>query len=117
ATFFGPTGTGFYNVYRSGTSCADALTRAPIAAGITTLTYSDTSTSDGSTYFYVVEAEDGTPATICPQRGPVVNGPSTRVNANGGICQGVSDSASPRPDLLPRVGGTLRLGGFALPGG
>jgi hypothetical protein len=117
ATFFGPTGTGYYNVYRSSSSCADALTRAPIAAGITTLSFSDTNTSDGSTYYYVVEAEDATAATICPLRGPVVNGPSTRVDANGGTCQGITDSASPRPDLLPRVGGTLHLGGFALPAG
>jgi hypothetical protein len=112
ATFFGPSGTGYYNIYRSTTSCADALTRPPLVQGIFAVAYSDTSTVEGPTYFYVVEAEDGTPATVCTQRGPVVNGPSTRVDAIAGTCTGVTDSASPRPDLLPRVGGTLRLGGF-----
>jgi len=117
ATFFGPTGNGHYNVYRSDISCFDALTHPPIAPGVTQLSFSDTSTADGWTYFYVVEAEDETPATICPLRGFVVNGPATRVDASGGVCQAVSDSASPRPDLLPRLGGSLRLGGLAIPAG
>jgi hypothetical protein len=72
-------------------------------------------TAEGPTYFYVVEAEDATPAVHCPLRGAENAGAATRVDVVGGACQGIPDSASPRPDLLPRVGGSLRLGGF-LPG-
>jgi len=117
ATFFGPTGNGWYNLYRSTISCADAAASAPIAEGLTALAYTDASTSVGTTYHYVIEAEDATPATLCLLRGAVVAGASTRVEANGGLCQGVTDSTTPRPELLPRIEGTLRLGGSALPAG
>jgi len=109
ARFYGAAG-GFYNVYRSEVSCSDALTRPPIASGLPAPTFVDAGSVEGRTYHYVVEAEDGTPAESCADRGPVVGGASTRVDVLGGA--GIIDATTSRPELLPRVGGSLRLGGL-----
>jgi hypothetical protein len=68
ATFTTPLGA-VYNVYRSATSCADALTRPPVAPGVTALSWLD-SNLPGGRAFYVVQAEDGVRTTPCPQVGP-----------------------------------------------
>ena len=73
-----PSGAGFYNVYRSETSCADALTRAPLVQGLSGLSWVDSSTRDGRSYYYVVEAEDSEPGTSCVPAGPVVGGSVAR---------------------------------------
>lgn len=111
ATFRGRTGSGTYAVYRSTVSCADAVANLPIAWLLTDTTFRDTSTVEGTTYFYVVEAEDDEPDSPCVPQGATRRGAATRVEANGGACVAIGDAATPRTDLLPRVGGTLRLGG------
>lgn len=119
ATFFGAAGGGAYNVYRASTDvngdtvidCADALASPPLAAGLLTTNYPDTTTVQGTSYYYVVEAEDATPDSLCVPQGPLNRGATTRVAADGGLCVAVTDVAVVAPDLLPRVGGTLRLGG------
>ncbi|MEM7249355.1 MAG: hypothetical protein AAF533_28840 [Acidobacteriota bacterium] len=58
-----------YNVYRSEVSCEDALTRFPVSVGLRDLSYVDTDTVDGTTYYYVVEAE-GSSGSTCFPRGP-----------------------------------------------
>jgi len=73
-----PSGAGFYNVYRSETSCADALTRPALAQGVTDLAWVDATSRDGRSYYYVVEAEDSLPNTACLPGGPVVAGSITR---------------------------------------
>ncbi len=77
ATFHDASGTGFYNVYRSEVSCADAVLGAPIARGLTGLGFHDDKAEPGRTYFYVVEAEDMNAATTCRPRGPVGGGAAT----------------------------------------
>lgn len=116
ATFYGPLGTGFYNIYRSEISCADAVTRAALEVGLSTTNYTDVNTVAGTTYYYVVEAEDSNGPSPCVPRGPRNGGAVTRVDAPGGSCTGILEFVGARPDLLPRVGGTLRAGG-SLPGG
>src|SRR6185295_2733797 len=71
-----PSGTGVYNVYRADTDvngdttldCADALQSAPFVLGGTT--WLDTATVAGTTYVYVVEAEDSAATTTCTPVGP-----------------------------------------------
>jgi hypothetical protein len=113
ATWFGLARTGYYNIYRSEVSCADAVARTPLIVGLpdTQTSYTDVSTVGGRSYYYVVEAEDGTPGTVCSPRGPRNNGAVTRVDCNGGTCVLVTDNESAQPDLLPRVRTTLRAGG------
>lgn len=111
ATFFGTTGSGSYNIYKSTVSCADAIARGPHLVGQTTLSLWDPATVVDGTYYYVIEAEDGQPNTRCVPQGPRNSGAVTRVEANGGICVGITDRNQVAPDLLPRIGGTLRAGG------
>jgi hypothetical protein len=70
ATFRDASRSGVYNVYRSETSCDDALARGPIATGLTGLLYLDTTTQAWAAYVYVVEAEDGSTDGACPPPGP-----------------------------------------------
>lgn len=111
ATWRGSLGTGTYAVYKSTVSCADALTRLPVAWRLTDLFYWDPITTEGVSYYYVVEAEDNDPDSACLPQGPTVRGATTRVEANGGTCVAVTDATTPRTDILPRVGASLRLGG------
>ena len=53
------TGGVSYDVYRSTTSGAE-LSSQPVATGVTTTSWTDTSTSAGVTYYYEVEAYDAT---------------------------------------------------------
>jgi len=69
AWFPNPAGAA-YNVYRSETSCADALSRAPLAAGLIGTSWVDTTTRAGVSYRYVVEAEDGLAGSACVPAGP-----------------------------------------------
>ncbi len=69
AQFFGPTGTGVYNVHRSTLSCADALASAPLTT-TTSLRWFDATTIDGVTYYYLVQAEDDRLTTRCGASGP-----------------------------------------------
>jgi len=82
ASFFGPSGSGVYNVYRSQISCAAALMRRPIATGLTTARLVDDTTFPGATYYYVVEAEDDEAGTACPPPGPFSGGSVTRICAS-----------------------------------
>lgn len=116
ATFRGATGTGVYNVYRSTLSCADALLQPPVAAGLATTAWTDVDTAAGLTYHYVVEAENGSGPSPCAPRGPLHGGAVARVAVTDGSCAGILEVDTARPDLLPRVGGTLRAGG-SRPGG
>jgi hypothetical protein len=109
----GPAGAGYYNVYRSTISCADAVMTPGnrLVQGLLTTTYTDTTTVADTTYFYVVEAEDGTGNSACAPAGPTVRGATTRVDVQGGTCTGITDSRGQDPMTLPRVGTSLRLGG------
>ena len=84
ATFRDPTGSGSYNIYSSEISCADAMTRRPVAnVAAPALRWVDPLTRAGRTYYYVVEAEDARLGTACP-RGPTNGG---AVNTNR-VCFG-----------------------------
>lgn len=64
---------GVYNVYRSegpAPTCADALSRPAVAAGLTGLSWFDRSTVPGVDYVYVVEAEDPALPHGCDPAGP-----------------------------------------------
>lgn len=89
-----PSGAGFYNVYRSELSCADALTRAPLAQGLTGLSWVDGTTRDGRSYYYVVEAEDSEPGTACTPAGPVVAGSVARACIDPPVAE-VGDAVFP----------------------
>ncbi|MEM7248393.1 MAG: PPC domain-containing protein [Acidobacteriota bacterium] len=62
-----PRGGGVYNVYRSTIDCADAVMQPPVATGLTDLTFTDMTTMAGTTYHYVIEAEDGAGSACLPQ--------------------------------------------------
>lgn len=116
ATWRGPAGAGYYNIYRSEVSCADALATPgnllPLGRGLSgaTTTFTDATTVAGTTYYYVVQAEDGTGNSVCPQ-GPTVRGATTNVHVPGGVCAGIRDGRGQDPATLPRVGASLRAGG------
>lgn len=79
ATFL-DTPSGHYNVYRSETSCVGAVDQASVelmevvATGVQGARWVDTGTVAGTAYWYVVEAEDDTAGTSCPDRGRVNQG-------------------------------------------
>ncbi len=79
ATFRDPTGTGVYNIYKSTVSCADALSQPPAIMGLSSSPWVDRGTTNGGTYYYVIEAEDNRGATSCLPRGPHNGGMVTRV--------------------------------------
>ena len=81
ATWRDATGSGVYHVYRSTVSCADALLQTPLALGLTTDRYVDRRTTPGTTYYYVVEAEDATRGTTCRPQGPLNAGSVTQLCA------------------------------------
>jgi hypothetical protein len=97
-----PSANGTYNVYRSQTDCADAMSRPPIARGITALRWVDNTTRDQQSYLYVVQAEDARVGTVCaqgPNNGGAVNSPP--------VCVGpVTEIAD--PTFPSGVGWTLR---------
>lgn len=70
ASFPASGGAGFYNVYRSEISCADALSRPPMWQRIAGQAVIDVATRSGGTYYYVVEAEDTSVGGTCPPLGP-----------------------------------------------
>jgi hypothetical protein len=71
---FTTAGGGTYNVYRSdlpgGGTCADALSRAPLVAGLTDVRWIDAGTLPGVAHAWVVEAQDVQPAGACLPAGP-----------------------------------------------
>jgi hypothetical protein len=72
---------GVYNIYRSvggSASCADALSRPAVAAGLDGNAWVDTDTVDGESYVYVVEAEDASLPTACLPVGPTLGGAITQ---------------------------------------
>jgi hypothetical protein len=89
-----PTGSGVYNVYRSETSCDDALSRLPIARGLVSADHLDDGTTPDGRYWYVVEAEDSDQDTPCPVTGPVFGGPVARSCA-GPVVDRADDEAVP----------------------
>lgn len=100
-----PSGTGYYNVYRSEISCADALTRPPInPPNLRDNAYIDPTTRSGRTYYYAVVAEDAAVAVSCRPPGPNNGG----VVSAGSICLGpVTEVDDPGfPDYL---GWSLRV--------
>lgn len=115
ATFYGPSGEGVYNIYRSATGCDTGL--GVVQLGIvddgtmTEFEYIDTPPLADTPYYYVVEAEDDSVVTSCLPPGPHNGGSATRVSASGGVCTAVIDTLSPAIDMLPRVGQSLRVGG------
>jgi hypothetical protein len=112
ATFYGPSGTGTYNIYRGEVGCAPADVTLLHANWSMGTTYPDNPpTPDTASYYYVVEAEDDNRMTSCTPPGPVYGGSTTRVAANGGGCTPVIDRTISAPETLPRVGTNLRLGG------
>ncbi len=56
ATFPGA-GNGAYHVYRSPTSFADALANAPVATGLLSPSFTDSTAIAGTSYWYIVQAE------------------------------------------------------------
>jgi hypothetical protein len=97
ATF--ASGNGHYDLYRTiytGTqTCADALAAPPIAANITGNFWDDGTTVPGSSYLYVLRAEDATA------------GPGTcSTGAHGGIytdstCLGPTNDATQGTEIIP----------------
>lgn len=73
-----PAGSGVYNVYRSddpaGPTCADALSRPPVATGLATTSWVDLGAPLGRPAAYVIEAEDGAAPTPCAPVGPFAGG-------------------------------------------
>ncbi len=65
ARFEDPGFGGYYDVYRSEISCADALTRPPIATDVRGTTINDAATVSGQTYHYAIVAENATFASVC----------------------------------------------------
>jgi len=78
ALFRDPSASGTYNVYRSEIDCADALTRPPLATGLSGLSWVDTGTLDGRTYHHVVEAEDARAPSACLPPGAAHGGSVAR---------------------------------------
>ena len=109
ATFYGPGGTGVYNVYRSEVGCDTGLTL--LRLGLTELELQDTPPLPDTPYYYVVEAEDDTDMSSCLPRGPNNGGSTTRVSANGGACTEIIDLFAQDLAGLPRIGESLRVGG------
>jgi hypothetical protein len=101
ATF--DSGTGGYNIYKSEISFWDAITNrrllVPPGADFRGLSYTDASAVPGTTYYYVIEAEDAAPGSSCQQ-----------VGYNGGSAARLEVSATETLDDLPPddVGNTLR---------
>lgn len=84
---------GWYDLYRSEVSCADALLQPPLATAIPTESFADGTTLQGRTYYYVLVAEDGLPAQVCTPTG-------SRGGATVSLCIGpVSDVADPTPPV------------------
>ena len=87
AAFPTPAGA-VYNLYRSETSCADALAAPPLATGLTALSWIDAATVPGVEYWYVVEAEDGDAGTACRPQGPHHGGAVARACAGPAVDAG-----------------------------
>ncbi len=81
-------GAGHYDLYRSTVSFEDALLQPPIATLLTATSYLNTGTVFGTTYYYVVKAEDSQAAPPGCSAGPH-NGLYTDVNA-GPITENVT---------------------------
>lgn len=99
AVFHDPSGSGVYNVYRSEVSCAAALIAPPVISGLTVPGWFDGTTRPGSTYFYVVEAEDARTPTACTPQGPHNGGAVARV-----CLPGTLDASYPRATRWGRRG-------------
>lgn len=91
AEFATPAG-GFYNVYRSETSCADALLRAPIVAGLTADSWLDLTPPRDTPVWYVVEAEEPVPARACT---PVGRAGGAAVRSCAGSFTDVNEGVPP----------------------
>ncbi|MEM7247129.1 MAG: hypothetical protein AAF533_17410 [Acidobacteriota bacterium] len=94
AIFNDASASGVYNIYRSEVDCADALTRPPVVLGLTETTWSDPDTVEGTTYHYVVEAEDGRTGGDCDPSGPNNGGAVVRL-----CVEAVVDELFPPPTL------------------
>ena len=86
------TGAATYNVYRSDVNFGGLFL---LASGLTTLTYTDSTTTDGTTYHYSVQAENATGQGL----------PSNTVQVTSGV-----------PDLPAPVGLTATASGDAVHG-
>ena len=64
ATFFGGA-SGHYYIHRSTIDCADALAQAPVSPRLTGTSWNDSSAPTGVDLYYVLVAENGSPATTC----------------------------------------------------
>lgn len=91
-----PSGSGTYNVYRSETDCADAMTRPPVSprdfAGTRFL---DLTTRSGRAYYYVVQAEDSAAAVACRPPGPNNGGVVSDTTICVGPVQEIDDTGFP----------------------
>lgn len=84
---WGPAGPGVYNVYR-GLDAADAVSRPPLALGLASTSWTDTTTEHGIPYVYVVEAEDPMRPGGC-SRGPDHGGNTARLVLAPGVADQV----------------------------
>jgi hypothetical protein len=102
ATF--QSGAGHYDVHRSTVSFADAVASAPIATNLGGAQFQDNTTNPGTTYWYVVRAEDNQAVAPPCTAGPH-GGSYTDVNV-GPIVDNLSQNAAKPYD----VDNDLRLG-------
>lgn len=105
-------GSGVYNVYRSELSCADALSRPPVATGLTATAWQDGDTVRDGRYWHVVEAEDSAAGSPCPETGPVFGGSVARSCA--GPTRDFADDASV-PEGVHATLRVRRAGGSVIP--
>ena len=89
-------GGGVYNVYRGEPDCSAPL--APVALGLASSPFLDTDTIEGTTYSYVIEAED---ASGCGS-GPFQSGMTARTSCSPAIADAADREAPP-----DRAGNTL----------
>jgi hypothetical protein len=104
ATFFDPTRSGTYHVYRSVTGCPDPTSgQPPIALGLTSLSFLDTTVAPGTPYVYTVMAEDARTASFCrPIDGPRNRGEWTAACAAGAVTD-VAEAGSADPGNVLRA--------------
>ena len=100
-TWTASTGATSYNVYRGTTSGGESPT--PIATGITTTSYADTTVTNGVTYFYTVEAVDAAG----------VSGPSNEASATPNV-PGAYNVYAINTEGTSTIDGGIDTVGFAL---
>jgi PKD repeat protein len=109
ATF--ASGSGHYDVYRSGVSFADAVAQPPLASLLAAPPFTDNAVTAGSTYYYVIRAEDSGAAVPPCTAGPH-GGLFTDVNV-GPIVNNLSQSQDKPYDIGEDLRGSRNPDGSA----